>query len=56
MSFDDVIAIIGLILFVAGVYLWLGLPAAFIVLGSVLMFIGARIELPRKGGVTNESD
>ena len=48
MSFDDVIALIGLICFVSGVYLWLGLPAALMTTGGVLMFIGARLELPHK--------
>lgn len=53
MSFDDLIAFVGLCFFIAGIYLWLGLPAALIVAGLLLMFIGVRIELPRKGG-TNE--
>ncbi len=45
MSFDDIIALIGLVCFVSGVYLWLGLPAALIVLGAILMFIGVRVDL-----------
>jgi hypothetical protein len=56
MSFDDVIALIGLACFLAGIYLWLGLPAALIVLGLALMFVGARVELPRRGGVKHEPD
>ena len=43
-NFDDILAIIGLILFLAGLYLWLGLPAPLMVLGLVLIFIAARLD------------
>ncbi len=55
MSFDDAIALIGLVCFVSGVYLWLGLPAALIVLGIILMFIGVRVDFAAlRGGTINE--
>jgi hypothetical protein len=40
---DDLIALIGVLLFLAGLYLWLGLPAALITLGLALMFVGWRL-------------
>jgi hypothetical protein len=52
MSIDDVIALLGLISLLSGVYLWLGLPASLILLGIVLIYIGARIQ-PR---TRNEPD
>ena len=55
MSFDDLIAFIGLVCFVSGVYLWLGLPFALIVLGIILMFIGVRLDIAAlRGGTVNE--
>jgi len=54
MSFDDLIALIGLICFVSGVYLWLGLPAALMTTGGVLIFVGARLELSHKSIVKGE--
>jgi len=54
MSFDDVVALIGLICFVSGVYLWLGLPAALMITGAVLIFVGARLELPHKSTIKGE--
>jgi len=55
MSFDDLIAFIGLVCFVSGVYLWLGLPAALIVLGAILMFVGVRVDFTAlRGGAINE--
>jgi len=50
MSFDDLLAFIGLCCFLFGVYLWLGLAAVLMVGGAALIFIGARAELPRRGG------
>ena len=47
MSIDDVIALLGLISLLAGVYLWLGLPPSLILLGITLIYIGARMQ-PRK--------
>ena len=47
MSIDDVIALLGLIVLLAGVYLWFGLPPSLILLGIVLIFIGVRYQ-PRK--------
>jgi fatty acid desaturase len=42
---DTFIAFIGLILFLIGLYVWLGLAAPLMVLGLVMMYIGARFEL-----------
>lgn len=50
MSIDDVIAIIGLLIFLIGIYLWLGLAATLIVLGLVMIYIGVRVEIPQKVG------
>ena len=44
MSIDDIIALLGLISLIAGVYLWLGLPASLILFGIILIYIGARIQ------------
>lgn len=55
MSIDDVIALSGLLLFLTGIYLWLGLAATLIVLGLVLIYIGVRLEIPRRIN-ENESD
>jgi len=55
VSFDDLIALVGLVLLVAGVYLWIGLPAALIVLGAILIFIGVRVDFAAlRGGKINE--
>lgn len=40
---DTVIAVIGFVAFLIGIFLWLGLPAMMIVLGLVLMFVGVRM-------------
>jgi hypothetical protein len=53
MSIDDVIALLGLISLLAGVYLWLGLPVSLILFGIILIYIGARLPLRTKD---NESD
>jgi hypothetical protein len=50
--FFDLIVLAGLVCFVAGVYLWLDLPAALIVLGAFLMFVGVRLGLRKD--MTNE--
>lgn len=41
---DDLFALAGFALLVAGIYLWLGLPFALIALGIVLIVAGWRIE------------
>jgi hypothetical protein len=53
MSIDDFIALLGLISLLAGVYLWLGLPASLILFGIILIYIGARLQPRTKG---NEPD
>ena len=53
MSIDDVIALLGLISLLSGVYLWIGLPASLILLGTILIYIGARMQPRTKG---NEPD
>ncbi len=40
---DDLIALVGLCCVLAGVFLWLGLAAALILTGAVLIFVGARL-------------
>ena len=55
MSIDDVVALIGLIVFLTGIYLWLGLSATLIILGLVMIYIGLRVEIPQKVG-KNEPD
>jgi len=55
MSIDDVIALIGLIILLTGIYLWLGLAATLIILGLVMIYIGLRVETPQKVG-ENEPD
>ena len=45
---DDIIAFIGFICLIAGIYLWLGIPAALIVTGIILIYVGARIT-PKDG-------
>lgn len=52
MSIDDVIAFLGLVSLITGIYLWLGLPASLIMLGIIMIYIGARLQ-PRRG---NEPD
>lgn len=44
MSIDDIIALLGLISFLAGVYLWFGLPPSLILFGIILIYIGARMQ------------
>lgn len=45
MHLDDLIALIGLVLFLSGLYLWLGLPAPLMVLGLVMVYAGARLQI-----------
>lgn len=45
MSFDDGLALAGLLCVLTGVFLWLGLPAMLILLGLALIYIGARIDI-----------
>lgn len=44
IELDDTIAIIGLIIFLVGLYLWLGLAAPLMVLGLVMMYAGFRLD------------
>lgn len=44
----DILAFIGLISLLTGVYLWLGLPATLITLGIFLIFTA--VQLSRTGG------
>jgi hypothetical protein len=48
MSIDDIIALLGLLLFLIGIYLWIGLAATLIAAGIVLVYIGMRVEIPHK--------
>jgi multisubunit Na+/H+ antiporter MnhC subunit len=41
---DTLIAVMGLILFISGLYLWLGLPAALMILGLALIYTGVRLD------------
>ncbi len=50
---DDLIALAGLAFVMVGIYLWLGLSAAFILFGIILIYIGARLEIK---GKRNEPD
>ena len=52
---DDLLAFIGFISLLAGIYLWLGLPAALIVFGATLIYIGVRVDFTPKR-VDNEPD
>lgn len=45
---DDLIALAGLIFVLVGVYLWLGLAAVLILLGVVLIYVGARMDIGGK--------
>lgn len=49
---DDLIAAMGLVSLLSGVYLWFGLPPMLILLGVALIYTGAR--LPVK--VSHEPD
>lgn len=40
---DDIIALIGVICLITGIYLWLGLAASLIILGIILIYTGARL-------------
>ena len=49
MSIDDLVALVGLISLLTGVYLWLGLAVTLILLGIILIYVGMRVDfLPRK--------
>jgi len=45
-SVDTIIAAIGLLCILAGLYLWLGLAASLITLGLALIWIGIRMPEP----------
>ena len=49
---DDILAFAGFGFLVAGIYLWLGLPAAFILTGVTLIYAGARLQTEKQ----NEPD
>jgi len=55
MSIDDMVALLGLLILLVGIYLWLGLSATLIVLGLVMIYVGMRVEIPQKVG-KNEPD
>lgn len=40
-----ILTILGLLSFLAGVYLWQGLPATLIIFGLALMYTAVRLEL-----------
>ena len=42
-ALDDILALLGALSVLAGVYLWFGLPPMLILLGIVLIYIGARL-------------
>ena len=52
---DDLLAFIGFISLLAGIYLWLGLPAALMVFGATLIYIGVRVDFAPKRA-ENEPD
>jgi hypothetical protein len=52
---DDLIALTGLICLITGIYLWLGIPAALIVTGAILIYVGVRLDVTPKVG-NNEPD
>ena len=41
---DTIITIAGLLIFLAGLYLWLGLAAPLMVLGLVMIAVGLRLD------------
>lgn len=41
---DTIIALVGLAIFLAGLYLWLGLAAPLIILGLIMMYAGVRLD------------
>ena len=53
---DDILAGAGIISFLVGLYLWLGLAAALMVLGVGLVYAGVRIEPNPVRRDTNEFD
>jgi len=53
MSIDDFIALWGVVSLIVGIFLWLGFPASLILLGIILIYIGARMQ-PRSSH--DESD
>lgn len=42
---DDLIALAGLICLISGIYLWIGLPPALILLGIILIYVGVRLDI-----------
>ena len=48
MSIDDGVALFGLLLFLSGIFLWLGLAATLITLGLVMVYIGYVVEIPQR--------
>lgn len=53
LPMDDILAFSGLASLLAGIYLWLGLAATLILLGIILIYAGARLDLT---GTQNEPD
>jgi hypothetical protein len=56
IELDTAIAFVGFGFLLAGIYLWLGLAAAFILLGLVLIVVGWRLEVSTLKRSTNEPD
>jgi hypothetical protein len=54
IEWDTVISAIGALIFLGGIYLWLGLAASLILLGIILIYVGARMQLPAKGNKESE--
>lgn len=55
MSFDDFLALLGLIFFLSGLYMWLGAAATLMLLGLVLIYIGARIDTRKVKNERNQT-
>jgi hypothetical protein len=55
MSIDDFVALLGLISLLAGVFLWLGLPASLILFGVILIYVGVRLPPRIKENESNQA-
>jgi len=52
---DDLIAFAGLVCLISGIYMWLGLPAALILLGIILIYIGVRLDVRTNRNELNQT-
>ena len=52
---DDIIALAGLVCLISGVYLWIGLPPALILLGIILIYIGVRLDVRTNRNELNQT-